>query len=117
MLFPQATTFHYPPFTTIEESPDGTKSYGGIEYKMFEAIAEALNFKFTISEPMFCCKWGGRKVEGSEGNLTGVVGDLKGRFADIGWNQLFYVFDWMQLFDYTAANNFAEASIMVRPDY
>ncbi len=110
----QASTFSFPPFTTVKELADGTKKYGGIEYKIFAAIADKLNFDFTISGPTFCCLWGGNRVEGSEGNLTGIVGDLYGGFSDVAWNQLYYKFDRLALMDFTAANNFAESGFMVR---
>ena len=107
------STFNFPPFTTITEEDDGSVSYGGTEYMVFNAVAQKLNFNFSISEPVFCCLWGGTRVDGSEDNYTGMVGDLHGGFADVAWNAMYYKVDRMKLMDYTMANNFVESGFMV----
>ena len=58
----------------------------------------SFRFRYTISQPKLCCKWGNPE---NGKNFTGLVGDLLNKYTDIGWANLFFSLERSQFIDYS----------------
>ena len=69
-----------------------------LQVKIAKAIADSMNFKFTIHPPADGAKWG-EEVE--PGVFSGIVGELQKETADVIWADLFIIPNRMKIIDYT----------------
>lgn len=67
------------------------------QVKIFNSIAGAMNFNFTITPPSDGGLWG-EEVE--PGVFSGIVGELQNENADVIWADLFVVPNRMKYIDY-----------------
>ena len=90
-------------------SPDGSKHFHGAEVTIFQAIAKALNFDFTIQEPHICCGFGSIS--------SGVTGEMALGLSDVAWSQLYFN-EWRwQRFDMTTSYDEEQACFMVNRNF
>ena len=69
------------------------------------------SFKYDISLPRLCCKWG-NPLDGGK-NFSGIVGDLLNGYSDIGWANMFYTQERSQIIDYIDPYNYVYGAFMV----
>ena len=70
------------------------------------------SFKYDISLPRLCCKWG-NPLDGGR-NFTGIVGDLLNGHSDIGWANMFFTQERSQIIDYSDPYNYDYGAFMVK---
>ena len=63
--------------------PDGTTTYSGREWDMFQVAGQKLNFSVEIVVPLDEA-FGAKVIENGKERFTGVVGDVKAGRSDIG---------------------------------
>ena len=75
-------------------------------------VQRSCRFKYHISRPKLCCKWGMSVKNGK--NFTGLVGDLFNEYTDIGWANLFFSLERSQIIDYTEPYIVEHGGFMVK---
>ena len=81
----KVSTFHYPPFISIDQS--GSKlAYSGIEVNLVRTTAALLGLNIVFSTPSDGGKWGDVLPNGS---AHGLIKDIVDARADVGIAQMF----------------------------
>ena len=77
----RVTTVHNPPYMTIDPQPDGSYSYSGYLYDLWETIAKELNVRFRMVPLLGRARDYGTLHE--NGTWSGMVGELAYGRADV----------------------------------
>nr|XP_045625599.1 ionotropic receptor 21a-like [Procambarus clarkii] len=98
----RATTFDYRPFTILERGPGGRATYDGLEIRLLQTLASALNFTLEIHQPADGEKWGSRLANGS---WTGAVGETVRGETEVSFANYFITADRLKIMDMTRPYN------------
>ena len=71
--------FHDPPLLFVQQRPDGSATYSGYLFHLWQIVAQELNLSYQISAPLTA----GYGTLSSNGTWTGMVGDLAADRADL----------------------------------
>ena len=80
----RVTTVHDPPYMTIDPQPDGSYSYSGYLYDLWETIAKELNVRFRMV-PLLSGDYG---TLHENGTWSGMIGELAYGRADVALSSL-----------------------------
>ena len=72
---------------------------------LFKAIADHLQFDYTIQEPQVCCGFGSLS--------TGMMGEMALGHSDVGWSQLYLNEFKFHIMDVTTSYDEDQACFMV----
>ena len=92
----RVTTVHHPPYMTIDSQPDGSYSYSGYLYDLWETIAKELNVRFRMV-PLLVRDYG---TLHENGTWSGMVGELAYGRADVAVTPLLMRSDRADVVDY-----------------
>ena len=73
-----------------------------LQFKTFDEISKALNFRYSVHEPQTGVKW------------SGVVSDVTSGHADVGVSHLFLTYGRTKIMAYTPAVNYDHFCFLVR---
>ena len=93
-------------------SQKNSSLYDKISCHLFYDNTHSRSFKYDISLPKICCKWGEPKEGGK--NFSGLVGDLFNEYSDIGWANLFFNLERSMFMDYSDAYIVDYGAFMVK---
>ncbi|KAK4317452.1 hypothetical protein Pmani_011458 [Petrolisthes manimaculis] len=96
----KAVTFEHAPSIVDIHDDEGGHTYDGIDIRLLQILAEALNFHLTIMNPSDGGKWGSPLENGT---WTGLTGDLTQRRAHMGVANLFIHIHYLEVVDMTLA--------------
>ncbi|XP_063853858.1 ionotropic receptor 21a-like [Scylla paramamosain] len=89
----RALTFHYPPSIVESKAAEGTQKFDGVEIRLMETLAEALNFRLNLANP-------------SDGRMWyGIFDDLQHRRAFMGAANFFVTTSALQVVDMTVQHD------------
>ena len=95
----RVTTVHDPPYITIDSQPDGSYSYSGYLYDLWETIARELNVHFRMV-PLLGRDYG---TLHENGTWSGMIGELAYGRADVAVTTLLMRSDRADVVDYLDA--------------
>ena len=95
----RVVTFHDPPMIYVQKRLNGSATYSGYLYHLWETVADELGLRFQMVAPLTA----GYGSLGSNGTWTGLVGDLAAGRADVALSWLTHTSERAAVIEYLDA--------------